>query len=111
VSSSPQYSYSRMKAATTPAAVSRSLRWLYTARGTACFWFATAHLSSCGTRSPARCSRAMRPCSTSSSKGLAVCVGPAPGLRAVDATTFRNPGATGALHRCGYDGREYSRTT
>ena len=53
------------------AAVSRSLRWLCTARGAVCFWrhrFATAHLSSYGTRSPARCSRAMRPYSTSSSK-------------------------------------------
>jgi hypothetical protein len=40
-----------------------------------------------------------------------LCVGPAPGLRAVDATTFRNPGATGALQRCGYEGRECSLTT
>jgi hypothetical protein len=42
---------------------------------------------------------------------LALCVCPTSGVRAVDATTFRNPGATGALQRCRNYRRACSLTT
>src|SRR5688572_9145845 len=83
-------------------AACRSPRWRCTGRGSASSWprrSATECSSSCGTRSPRRCCPGMLPCSRAAAGRLEVGVGVAQDVRALDAATIRNPGATSGRNR------------
>ena len=63
------------------------------------------------TRAPRQARLAGSPALRPAARGLALCFCSTPGLRAMDATTFRNPGASDVPQRCGDNGQECLRTT